>query len=295
MWRLLILLIISPSMMAETITVSVNTNGKSEYQIRQEGKRKVSIEMLDRMPAIISGKETLINGNLSTSIKSLTLSAVDVVPIEETWDRANQFYTLTANATVDEATVRALFQNMKKNAEMKKMLTESYTRIAELQKQLNQQSSIKLKEDLKTDTSTQKGVESESIAIIIAGFEQRAALIKAGLIDKDEVFKFRKEASTFFVDSLFAPYKNSYSVTVERDYRRKVTWFYLEPTASTKRYFTLIKRYNKSVPYMQFEHLCLGTRAGSDRQIMRESKITFRLDVKEEYKELLGDPVIYPC
>lgn len=281
--------------MSETITVSVDTDGKSEYQIRQEGKQKVSIEMLDRMPAIISGKETLINGNLSTSIKALTLSAVNVVPIKESWNRDDKQYTLTAEASVDEEQVKALFENMKHSAEMKRMLEESYNRIAELQKQLNQKAKSKPKDTVKANEGSHKHIEPESSTAIIAAFEQQAALIKAGLVDKDGVFTFRKEATTFFVDTLFTPYKKSYTIKTERDYKNKENRFILSPTASTKRYFDVIERYNKAVPYMQFTHICLGTRVGQDRQKMRSFGLTFKIDVKEEYKAQLGDPVIYPC
>ena len=281
--------------MSETITVSVDTDGKSEYQIRQEGKQKVSIEMLERMPAIISGQETLINGNLSTSIKALTLSAVDVEPISESWDRANQQYTLTAQAFVDEQKVNALFEGMMKNAEMKKMLTESYNRIAELQKQLNQQKHLQTNNNSKAGVRENKGINFTSNDAIVAGFAQQAALIKAGLVGKDGVFDFRKEATTFFVDSLFTPYKNSYSIDIERHDGSQTTTLTLTPSESTSRYYDAIVKYNESVPYMQFTHMCLGTRTGSDKQKMKSYGLKFKLDIKNEYKGLLGDPVIYPC
>lgn len=295
MWRLIVLFFLCPSLMAETITVNVDTNGKSEYQIRQEGKQKVSIEMLDRMPAIISGQETLINGNLSTSIKALTLSAVDVVPISESWNREKQQYTLKAQAFVDEEKVKALFEGMIKNAEMKKMLTESFNRIAELQKQLNQQKATRANRKSKDDERSYKDNASTSDDAIITGFAQQAALIKTGLVDKDGVFDFRKEATTFFVDSLFKPYKNSYSIEIERDDRYQTTQFTLTSSEATSRYYDAIENYNESVPYMQFKHMCLGTRVGTDRQKMRGFTLTFTLDVKNEYKNLMGDPVFYPC
>ena len=50
MLRFVVLLLFTSTVFAETITVDVDTKGKSEYQIRHEGKQKVSIEMLDRMP-----------------------------------------------------------------------------------------------------------------------------------------------------------------------------------------------------------------------------------------------------
>lgn len=295
MLRFVVLLLFSSTVFAETITVNVDTKGKSEYQIRHEGKQKVSIEMLDRMPTIISGKETLINGNLSTNIKALTLSAVYVVPISESWDRANQQYTLTANATVDEEKVKALFEDMTKNAEMKKMLTESFNRIAELQKQLNQQKATRANRKSKDDERPYKDNASTSDDAIITGFAQQAALIKTGLVDKDGVFDFRKEATTFFVDSLFKPYKDSYSIEIERHDGYQTTKFILTRSESTSRYYDAIVQYNELVPYMQFEHMCLGTRVGTDRQKMRGFTLTFTLDVKNEYKNLMGDPVFYPC
>lgn len=295
MLRFVVLLLFSSTVFAETITVNVDTKGKSEYQIRHEGKQKVSIEMLDRMPTIISGKETLINGNLSTNIKALTLSAVYVVPISESWDRANQQYTLTANASVDEEKVKALFEDMTKNAEMKKMLTESFNRIAELQKQLNQQKATRANRKSKNDERPNKDNASTSDDVIITGFAQQAALIKTGLVDKGGVFDFRKETTTFFVDSLFKPYKDSYSIEIERHDGYQTTKFILTRSELTSRYYDAIEQYNELVPYMQFEHMCLGTRVGTDRQKMRGFTLTFTLDVKNEYKNLMGDPLFYPC
>lgn len=298
MWRLLILLLFSPSIMSETITVSVDTDGKSEYQIRQEGKQKVSIEMLDRMPAIISGQEILINGNLSTRIKSLTLSAVDVVPIKESWDRKAQRYTLTAEATVDEAMVKGLFEEMKKSAQMKKLLKESSNRIAELQAQLNEKQYSKPRKNNTTKVNNdpkEMAIDSGSHNAIIAGFAQQVELINAGLVDKAGVFKFRKEATVYFVHALFTPYKDSYSIAIERNDARQTTTFTLTPSKATSRYYDAIVAYNESIPHMQFTHMCLGTRTGSDRQKMRSYRLTFKLDIKNEYKGLLEDPVIYPC
>jgi hypothetical protein len=132
---LLVFLIISVEALASTaevavITVEVPINGKSEFEVRSEGKLKAVKKGIDRLPFLVEGKETLVNGRYEEEIKAASYSYVDVETISEQWDRAKNTFTLQASVKLD---VEKSFRLVNQLADKKRELA----RLRSLYNQLN--------------------------------------------------------------------------------------------------------------------------------------------------------------
>lgn len=128
---LLSLIAVYPALAAPVqVTVSINMNGKSDNQLRVIAKNKAILDALDKLPAVVWGTESSDNGMYTEAIKSIGFAQADVSVTSETFDRAEQRYTMEALVQWDQEKILSTLslvqqgQNAKKTLEQLKSLID---------------------------------------------------------------------------------------------------------------------------------------------------------------------------
>lgn len=94
---------------AEEVSVQVKEriNERPDPIVRQSARLRATYLGMNKLPVIVKGSEALTNGRYEEYLSALGAAYVDVLTVQESWDREAGELTLTAKVSVDNEKVSA--------------------------------------------------------------------------------------------------------------------------------------------------------------------------------------------
>jgi hypothetical protein len=109
-----------------TVTVTEIIDGKSDSVVRQNARIKAQYAGIERLPVVMTGYEQLTDNNFATKIKAYLVGDVNVLTMNEIWDRNNDTYTLSAQVSLNRQASLEMIDGIRNNLELQNKLEMLY-------------------------------------------------------------------------------------------------------------------------------------------------------------------------
>lgn len=115
---LLLLICISFNCLANTVSfnVTVDIAGLSDTKIRIAARHEALISVIDKLPVVVTGHETLTNFSYEEIIQGIGLAYADITVANERFDRLSGKYSLSGQITINHEVITKTLKNYAEGA-----------------------------------------------------------------------------------------------------------------------------------------------------------------------------------